>query len=293
MAWVRERLRKSGLRWEIAVSTSTGRYYETVKTSREDALARAKQLQEEKGRKEPTEKWREAQRRRCLGRPVSGETREKIRKAQLASWTLERRDAMSKKMKGSSFQPLGYRHSEETKKKIGRANTGKTSCWKGKTLPEEYRRKISETKKANGYSAEYCEAIRQRMVGVNNPSWRGGIAYLPYPYGFNARLRRRIRERDSYICQLCGKEGGGKDLGVHHIDYDKENLAEANLINLCNVCNAKVNNNRELWQLYFTLYQCNRGLVDMGGYLLKQGGKQLRLRRVKKFPATERAAAFE
>ena len=46
------------------------------------------------------------------------------------------RQAISDSLKGNK-NCLGRVLSEETKKKIGDANRGKPSCWKGKTLPPE------------------------------------------------------------------------------------------------------------------------------------------------------------
>ena len=43
---------------------------------------------------------------------------------------------------------LGYKHSEETKKKMSLASTGRPSCWTGKKLPEETRQKMSLAQKA-------------------------------------------------------------------------------------------------------------------------------------------------
>jgi hypothetical protein len=36
-------------------------------------------------------------------------------------------------------------------------------------------------------------------------------------------------------------------LDIHHIDYDKNNLQENNLISLCQKCHGKTNFNREYW----------------------------------------------
>ena len=93
------------------------------------------------------------------------------------------------------------------------------------------------------------------FVGERNPNWRGGISTLPYAFDFNEKLKERIRRRDSYICQLCGKmEFEVKDkLRVHHIDYDKQNSNLNNLISLCNSCNTRVNFNRIFWQGFFSI----------------------------------------
>lgn len=89
--------------------------------------------------------------------------------------------------------------------------------------------------------------------GEEHPAWQGGIGNLPYPYGFNDELKERIRERDNHQCQLCGVSQAEcvRELDIHHIDYDKDNLADENLITLCNPCNIKANFNRGYWQRYF------------------------------------------
>lgn len=88
-----------------------------------------------------------------------------------------------------------------------------------------------------------CPALQ----GENNPMWRGGVSFEPYSPEFNERLKRKIRKRDGYICQRCGKtqeqelEELNKKLAVHHVDFDKENCDPSNLITLCASCNSKAN----------------------------------------------------
>ena len=74
-----------------------------------------------------------------------------------------------------------------------------------------------------------------------------------YPVVWSPKLRRRIRERDGYKCQVCMKTQNEeeRDLQVHHIDYDKENCEKTNLISLCMACHIKTNINRKQWQLFF------------------------------------------
>lgn len=83
-----------------------------------------------------------------------------------------------------------------------------------------------------------------------------GIPYELFEYGpeFNRRLKEEIRTRDGHKCQLCGapQEEQDKALHVHHIDYNKKNCSEVNLITLCNGCNVKANFNRPYWTEYFT-----------------------------------------
>lgn len=100
-----------------------------------------------------------------------------------------------------------------------------------------------------------CKDKAQRLLieGKNNGRWTGGKSHEPYPIGFNNRLRKEIRERDGYVCQLCGVLESSLDrkLDVHHIDYNKDNLLPDNLLSLCRPCNSKVNHNREYWRGYF------------------------------------------
>ncbi len=83
-----------------------------------------------------------------------------------------------------------------------------------------------------------------------------------YPSEFmDFAFKDTIRRRDSRICQLCGTKQSEhkvlyrKKLSIHHIDYDKDNLDENNLITLCQPCNCKVNFDRRNWRHYFEIKQ--------------------------------------
>ncbi len=88
--------------------------------------------------------------------------------------------------------------------------------------------------------------IAQKLKGNKSYLWKGGISFEPYSIDWTETLRRSIRERDNYICQLCSQYGNT----VHHIDYNKLNCNPANLITLCKNCNTKVNHNRSYWLNY-------------------------------------------
>ncbi len=70
-----------------------------------------------------------------------------------------------------------------------------------------------------------------------------------YPPAFSAKLRGRIRKRDSFLCQRCRKSGWI----VHHIDYDKSNTRFWNLVTLCKVCHGMTNWRRAYWNTAFDL----------------------------------------
>jgi hypothetical protein len=104
------------------------------------------------------------------------------------------------------------------------------------------------------YTEEEKQYLRELNTGSNHPRWLGGISKLPYPFEFDYILKERIRSRDGYRCQLCHIQQSDckRALCPHHIDYDKSNLAESNLISLCVRCNSYVNVDREFWTIYFT-----------------------------------------
>lgn len=76
--------------------------------------------------------------------------------------------------------------------------------------------------------------------GENNPNWRGGTSFLPYPPKWTKELREAIRERDCRECQFCGiaESDLAQHLHIHHVDDNKQNCASENLISLCNNCHC-------------------------------------------------------
>lgn len=93
--------------------------------------------------------------------------------------------------------------------------------------------------------------------GKQNPNWLGGIQNLPYAFEFNDKLKFKIRKRDNFKCQNCNmtekehKKIIGYSLCIHHINYNKLNCKEDNLITLCNQCNVRANYNRKYWLKYY------------------------------------------
>ena len=92
---------------------------------------------------------------------------------------------------------------------------------------------------------------------INHPekhyNWQNGKTFEEYPREFNNELKGQIRKRDNYVCQNCNMTQEehliviGRVLDVHHIDYNKKNCNENNLISLCLSCNTRANFNRDYW----------------------------------------------
>jgi len=91
-------------------------------------------------------------------------------------------------------------------------------------------------------------------LGEENSLYIHGNGYKPYPLEFNKRLKEFIRDRDNHKCQKCNmtEEDNGRKLDVHHIDYNKMNCIDTNLISLCSSCNIKANFERDYYFAYFT-----------------------------------------
>ena len=91
------------------------------------------------------------------------------------------------------------------------------------------------------------------MKGKLSPCWKGGLSYEPYTTDWTITLKRSIRQRDHYICQVCLGDGWY----VHHIDYNKKNCNPDNLITVCPGCHSKTNYNRNYWIKYFNAKRSN------------------------------------
>jgi len=181
-----------------------------------------------------------------------------------------------KKMKNrTSFGMSGKHHTKETKTKMsesalegfkncrippmkkGGHHTSKTKgkiseYRKGKHHLLETKKKISESEKGKFVSKETGRKISEANKGENSHLWKGGISFEPYGIEFDSRLKNKIKKRDNYTCQLCRVT---ENLNVHHIDYNKKNSVESNLITLCCSCNGKVNFQRGFWTGYFSAVQ--------------------------------------
>jgi len=139
--------------------------------------------------------------------------------------------------------------SEKHRENICKSHKGKPKPWlKGKpsgSKGKNWKHTKQARQKIKKNNAKYwLGKERLKMRGKKNPSWAGGISFEPYSVDWTVTLKRAIRERDNYICQICSKYGNI----VHHIDYDKKNCDPKNLITLCRGCHAKTNFNRKHWQ---------------------------------------------
>lgn len=103
--------------------------------------------------------------------------------------------------------------------------------------------------------SKYKQLLSKKISIAHGGSGKSNRASFYSEYGgkFDSSIREKVRFRDKYKCQLCGcsQLENGKQLDVHHIDYNKKNCDINNLIGLCHSCHAKTNINRKYWINFF------------------------------------------
>lgn len=112
-----------------------------------------------------------------------------------------------------------------------------------------------------GQERVFCSLNCSRNNGNNKEITNNVGGNHKYLFGFNKKLKNKIKERDNYSCQLCGET---EDLHVHHIDYNKNNIEDNNLITLCKRCHNITNYNREFWSLIFIGLNSNSKIIKKG-----------------------------
>jgi hypothetical protein len=90
------------------------------------------------------------------------------------------------------------------------------------------------------------------VAGSNNHRWCNG-EYAPQVYddNFTPELKKVVLDRDHYQCFVCDKND--HRLHIHHIDYNKMNSVESNLVTLCARCHGRTTwtGDRAYWEIFF------------------------------------------
>ena len=194
-------------------------------------------------------------------KPCSEETKKKISEANKGikhpfygkHLSKETKRKISETNKGKN---LGKKLSLETRKKLSESHKGQNTWSRGKKKSEEFKRKMSERLKGhkNFLPKDFIpwnKGLKGFMAGEKHFNWQGGKSFEEYTINWTETLKRSIRERDKYTCQLCGELQSNIAFSVHHINYIKTDCSPENLITLCVKCHTKTNYNRNYWINYF------------------------------------------
>lgn len=180
--------------------------------------------------------------------------------------TKQHKQAMSERSKGIRIKDIsGKKFNRLTVIKFSHSSKYRQTYWEcicqcGKNVVVAKNNLICGNVKSCGCLAKEIIAEWNKengKSGSENPNWKGGLSNNPYPKKFNTKLKFKIRQRDKFTCQICGKTEGqerqeiNRVLCVNHIDFNKNNCEEDNLNTLCLKCNLMVNFDREKWTNYF------------------------------------------
>lgn len=182
--------------------------------------------------------------------------------------------------KGQANPFYGRLHTQESRKKMSLAHTGK----KRPPRSKEWGRHILEGKKGRTqgrdnhffgrhHTEETKMVISQahiadpkfRRFGEDNGNWRGGITCENYQARNTQELkgwRRAVYQRDNYTCQRCGATSSRKHkLNAHHIktfaEYPELRFEVDNGITFCKGCH-KYEHTRRRQQAHLN-YEKQRG----------------------------------
>ena len=160
---------------------------------------------------------------------------------------------------------IGKQLSEDEKtrfiSKLSNAKIGKKNHRWGKEVLQSTREKISEKLKIayiEGRKEVWSSGLKipmnvkiksscsQRNIGIDD--WNCFSKYEKYPEEFY-RKRKDIMLRDKNICAICYEDLTNRNIHIHHINYNKKDNSNNNLITFCSCCHGKTNGNRKFWEI--------------------------------------------
>jgi 5-methylcytosine-specific restriction endonuclease McrA len=163
--------------------------------------------------------------------------------------------------KGKIRYMKGSHHTKETREKLRIANTGKIFSEETKKKMSKVQTGVKKSEEAKKNmrkpkTKEHAKNISLGHTGEKSYLWKGGLTKkILYSQDWIETLKNIVRERDNYQCQICliHQDELDRKLHVHHIDYNKKNCSEDNLISLCTSCHMKTNFKRKEWIKYFII----------------------------------------
>ena len=196
------------------------------------------------------------------------EHKEKLRKLRIGKKCSEETKLKMSLSKKGVRKPI---RTSEHIKKLSMARRGKKDLKGSETKKRLYKEgKLVNPNRGKKMSEEQKKNISKSMKGKpsklnleKHPNWRGGKSFEPYGIDFNKQLKLKIRKRDNYRCQECFRHQDelflkckdGKvikySLDIHHIDFNKKNNNESNLLSLCRPCHMQTFFDESKWIKYY------------------------------------------
>ena len=120
----------------------------------------------------------------------------------------------------------------------------------------------------------FCSLACAHKIDIKNLFL--GNSVNPYPAEWS-KIKKLIKERDDHTCQLCGDKENTNNHStnnghhIHHIDYNKKNLNQQNLIELCQKCHNATHHGRTFWEIIFS------GLISGSPIIKKDWGAEVHI----------------
>jgi hypothetical protein len=205
--------------------------------------------------------WNDPQYREKVMNGLSPDVRKKIGRKSRSLWkTKEYRNKIIEKINN----PEMLKKASERSKELWENNEFRTRNIEALNKPS-VKKKQSEQAQKRWKNPNYRKTVIEKSNSYENRKrkseklsrekshlWRGGVSFEPYSIEFNNTIRRHILKRDNNACQNPNCVNGKTSKHVHHIDYNKKNTSELNLITLCNNCHSSSNQNRKYHQAKYT-----------------------------------------
>lgn len=161
----------------------------------------------------------------------------------------------------------GKKHSQKTRLQMSKNHADISGVnspnFRGKLVTLEWRQKQSESHKGQTawnkgipHTEETKIKVSCHHQGIHINEFCGFLTENKYCFKFNTNLKIRVRVFFNNVCFVCGKtsEENGKNLSVHHVNYDKMvccNDVNPLFVPLCHSCHSKTGNRRVDWTVYF------------------------------------------
>ncbi len=164
---------------------------------------------------------------------------------------------------------LGKKHTKESREKNRNSHIGLPNLKLRETIK---RLGLTKGEKNPRFGIVVSEGTKKKIKNSNyhkdhkkekSSNWQGGISKEPYSFNFDEDLKEKIRKKFGFRCQQCFRhqdelfmknrkgEVVNYRLAIHHIDYNKKNNEDDNLIPLCRTYYGQTHFNRNQWINYF------------------------------------------